>query len=150
MPQSLAMLLTHIVFAMKNRQRFISADVQNSLYAYMSGILIRQGCRTIIMGGWEDHVHILCSLSKTIAPCKIVEEVKTGSSKWLKTRGPALEGFHWQDGYGMISVSPGHIESIRCYIRDQEQHHRRVSFQDEYRRLMEENGIAYDEAYVWD
>ena len=97
-----------------------------------------------------DHVHILCGMSRTHSLAKIVEEVKKGSSKWLKTKGPELAGFYWQAGYGAFSVSPSNIEEVRTYILQQEQHHRKMTFQEEYRQFLERHGVEFDERYVWD
>jgi len=150
MPQSLVMIVAHLVFSTKNRSPVLFPQVRPALYAYMSGILHQQTCRAIIIDGVEDHVHILCSLSKTLAPCKVVEEVKTGSSKWLKLQDPVLRDFHWQNGYGMFSVGPSDMDATQEYVRNQEAHHAMVTFQDEYRRFLTKNGVPFDERYVWD
>jgi len=98
----------------------------------------------------SDHVHALFRLSKNFALAKIVEEVKTGSSKWVKTQGRGLANFHWQSGYGAFSVSAADVEEVVEYIAQQESHHRVASFQEEFRKLLDTHGIAYDERYVWD
>jgi REP element-mobilizing transposase RayT len=97
-----------------------------------------------------DHVHILCRLSKNLAAATLVRELKRESSKWVKAEVPALSAFAWQNGYGAFSVSPGHVPVLKDYIARQEEHHRRRSFQDEFRRLLQKYGIEYDERYVWD
>jgi REP element-mobilizing transposase RayT len=98
----------------------------------------------------SDHVHALFRLSKNLALAKIVEEVKTSSSKWVKTQGRGLANFHWQSGYGAFSVSAADVEEVVEYIAQQESHHRVVSFQEEFRKLLDAHGIACDERYVWD
>jgi len=107
-------------------------------------------CPCLIAGGVEDHVHILCRLARTIAIADVVRDIKKASSSMLTDRGEALRGFHWQNGYGVFSVSPSHVEALTAYIRNQEEHHRQETFQDEFRRLLKKYGLDYDERYVWD
>ena len=98
----------------------------------------------------EDHVHILFSLSKNYPLMKIVEEVKKGSSKWIKTKGPAFHKFQWQNGYGGFSVSQSGVDAVKRYIAGQEEHHRSVTFQEEFGKFLRKYQIEYDERYVWD
>jgi putative transposase len=98
----------------------------------------------------SDHVHAMFRLSKNIGLAKIVEKVKTSSSKWLKTQGRGFANFHWQSGYGAFSVSAADVESVVNYITQQESHHRVVSFQQEFLKLLNAHGITFDERYVWD
>ena len=149
MPQSLAKILVHIVFSTKFRTPVLNADVGRELHAYLAGILKQCNSPAIRIGGTADHVHILCNLSRTLALANVVEEIKTGSSKWLKTKGPEFRTFHWQNGYGAFSVSQSAVDAVVRYIDNQEDH-RRQSFQDEYRALLERYQVAYDERYVWD
>lgn len=116
----------------------------------MAGSLNKMGSPAIKVRSMPEHVHILCLLSKTMAPCKLIEEIKTGSSKWLKTQSPALDLFQWQNGYGIFSVSESNINTIIRYVEHQEEHHRQVTFQDELRALLKEHEVQYDERYVWD
>ncbi|HEX5471226.1 MAG TPA: transposase [Lacipirellulaceae bacterium] len=109
-----------------------------------------QNSPSLRVGGTEDHVHILCRLSKTLDIATLIRELKRDSSKWIKEENPRLVDFHWQQGYGAFSVSPSHVDPLIQYIIDQEEHHRRESFQDEFRRLCEKYGIALDERYAWD
>ena len=104
----------------------------------------------VTVGGVADHVHILCNLTKKYAPMKVLELLKKDSSKWIKTRSPNIADFHWQDGYGLFSVSPSHFDTVRTYVLNQAEHHRKESFQDELRRILEKNGVKYDERYLWD
>jgi hypothetical protein len=104
----------------------------------------------IEVGGTSDHVHALFRLSKSSSLAAIVEEIKTSSSKWVKTQGKALVNFHWQSGYGGFSVSPADVEKVAEYIARQETHHRAVTFQEEYKQLLRIYGIEFDERYVWD
>jgi putative transposase len=151
MPQSLAQIYLHIVFSTKNRQGWlIDKAFRDRTHAYLAGICEKQGCPALIVGGVEDHVHILCRIGKTIEVATLLRELKRDSSKWVKENNPLLADFHWQAGYGAFSVSPGHVEVLKEYIRNQEEHHRRESFQDEFRRLCRKYGIEIDERYVWD
>ncbi len=150
MPQSLAQLITHIVFSTKNRAPVISPDVRPRLYPYLGATLQGCHCEPIRIGGADDHVHIACLLSKNHAPSGIMEDIKKISSKWIKTVDARLEGFHWQRGYSMFSVSPSHLRALEEYIARQEQHHKRISFQDELRRILKKYGVKYDERYIWD
>ena len=137
MPQSLAKILVHTVFSTKERRPFLrDAALRDELHRYLGGILTNLDCQPIIVGGVEDHVHLLCALSKTHSVADMVKEVKRGSSVWLKTKGPELSDFAWQSGYGMFSIGFSQIEAVRNYIAGQEQHHRKISFQDEYRELL--------------
>ena len=107
-------------------------------------------CQPIIVGGVEDHVHLLCALSRTCNAAEMVKEVKRGSSLWIKTKNEDLKDFAWQNGYGIFSIGFSQIESVREYIAGQEEHHRKISFQDEFRQLLKRYEIEFDERYVWD
>src|SRR5690349_12542703 len=115
MSQSLHVLSVHIVFSTKQRYRWLAKEIQPRLWAYQSRILQSLECHSIIVGGTEDHVHVSCNLTKKIAPMKVLEVLKKDSSKFIKTLGPNLTHFHWQDGYGLFSVSPSHLEALRWY-----------------------------------
>ncbi len=150
MPQSHARVLIHVVFATKRRQPLIRMDTEADLFAYMAATLKAQGAPALLVGGTDDHVHILCSLSRTVAIADVIEEVKTGSSKWMKTRGPELRGFSWQAGYGVFSVAPDRVEAVKRYIATQREHHRKRTFQEEYLEILRAAGVTFDERYMWD
>ena len=150
MPQSLVTNLLHLVYSTKHRMPRISADVKDGLYAYQAGIFKQWDSSTLIIGGVEDHVHTLFSLSKNHALKKIIEEVKKGSSKWIKTQDPKLADFYWQNGYAAFSVSQSNVAEVKRYIENQAEHHRKMTFQDELRALFGKHGIVFDERYVWD
>jgi putative transposase len=151
MPQSLAQIYLHVVYSTKGRRRYLQdPDLRAELHNYLGGTCCNLDCPSLTVGGVEDHVHVLCRLSRTCTVSDLVRELKRESSKWLKTKSPELADFRWQDGYGAFSVSPGHVEPLRIYIANQEEHHRTESFQDEFRRLLHKYGIEYDERYVWD
>jgi len=150
MPQSLSYLLTHIVFSTKDRAPVLDATVRPALHAYLATVARNVDCECFRVGGVADHVHLAVRLSRTITMAQLVEELKTSSSKWLKTQSPALSAFTWQRGYGAFSVGPSDLDALLHYIDNQEEHHRTRTFQDEYRAFLTKYGIAYDERYVWD
>jgi putative transposase len=148
MPQSLSKILIHLVFSTKNRESIIPLVVRPHLHAYIVGILENLKCPSLQTGGTADHVHILFLLARTIPISEIVEEVKKSSSKWMKTQDVPM--FAWQAGYGAFSIGESQVETVVQYIKNQEEHHRKLTFQEEYRRFLEKYRVAYDERYVWD
>jgi len=151
MPQSLAQVYLHLVFSTKNRQAwFQNAALREELHNYLGGTCRALDSPSLVVGGVADHVHILCRLGRMVAIATLVRDLKRETSKWIKTKGAEFDLFHWQEGYGAFSISPGHVEMLREYIRNQESHHQTESFQDELRRIMRKYGIEFDERYVWD
>jgi putative transposase len=151
MPQSLVQIYVHLVFSTKDRAPFLKDRAfRLQTHAYLKGICDNQGSHAIKVGGVEDHVHILCRLSKQGEVSSLIREIKRDSSKWIKDKRPTLADFHWQAGYGAFSLSPSHVEALVAYIENQEEHHKTESFQDELRRLCHKYGIEIDERYVWD
>ena len=131
----------HLAFGTKDRQPSISKDVQPELWSYMAGICRNQGMAPIAINGMSDHAHILFHLPPTVALAKAVQLIKTNSSKWMNDHG---RRFAWQDGYGGFSVSVSNTATVAKYIRNQEQHHRRMTFEEEYRALLKKHGIDLD------
>ncbi|MDF9833639.1 putative transposase [Ereboglobus sp. PH5-5] len=150
MPQSLAHLAVHLVFSTKNREPFIDDGIQPALHAYLVGILKGLDCVPIQTGGVLDHVHLLFGLSRTRAIADVTRELKTNSTNWLRLQSSRHNQFHWQSGYGVFSISASNISSVKSYIANQREHHRKMTFQDEYRSLLVKHDIVYDERYVWD
>ena len=151
MPQSLVQIYVHIVYSTKNRQPFLTdATFRNRVHAYMSGICKNLDSPSLMTGGVADHVHLLCRLSKTGAISDLIRTLKKDTTNWIKVERPTLHEFHWQNGYGAFSVSPGHLDKLKTYIANQEEHHKKVTFQDEFRRLCRIYGVPIDERYVWD
>ena len=150
MSQSLVKNLMHLVYSTKHREQWIPKEHRNALFAYQAGIFKEWESPALATGGVEDHVHALFALSKNHPLKKIVEEVKKGSSKWMKADGPQLPQFSWQAGYAAFSVSESNVQTVIRYIERQEDHHRKMSFQDELRALFARHGIEFDERYVWD
>jgi len=150
MPQSLACNYIHITFSTKNREKLIYEGIKDELFNYLGGICKHLECNPLQVGGHKDHIHILCLLSKKITLIKLMEELKKSSSRWIKTRGNSFKNFYWQDGYGAFSVSPTQTDIIVNYISNQELHHKKKTFQEEYRAFLKKYKMDYDERYVWD
>jgi REP element-mobilizing transposase RayT len=151
MPQSLSVVYIHLVFSTKYRQPFLrDIPLRNSLHAELGGISKRLDCPPIIVGGVEDHVHLLCRFGRTITQADWVKELKRVSNGWLKEQGPEYAQFQWQAGYADFSVSQSNLEEVKQYIARQEEHHRKMSFQDELRALFRKHEQEWDERYVWD
>ena len=149
MPQSLANLLTHLIFSTKNREALlVGKNLQQRTHAYLAAVLKDMHSPALIVGGVADHVHILCQLAKTESVSNVMEHIKSSSSKWLKTQGSCT--FGWQRGYGAFSISQSHVESVTSYIKKQEEHHRTITFEEEFRLFLKRYRVAYDERYVWD
>jgi putative transposase len=145
MPQSLSSILIHLIFSTKNREPFITPTIETELHPYMAKIFRELKSPSLTIDGTVDHVHILFSLGRVIAIADLLEEVKTETSKWIKTKGPEFRTFHWQKGYGAFSIGQSNVAALKQYIHNQKQHHRRVTFQDEYRKFLKSYGIEYDE-----
>jgi putative transposase len=150
MPQSLSRILVHLIFSTKDRVPALTPAIRVELHPYLAVVLRDNDCPSLQVGGVEDHVHLFFGLSRTLTMAKVVEIVKTSSSKWIKTKGPEFASFHLQAGYGVFSVSQSDAETVVDYILTQEKHHQRVTFQDEYRKFLERYQVPYDERYVWD
>jgi len=150
MGQSLVKNYVHLVFSTKHRQPLIQHPIETELHSYLGGTCNHLDCQSIKVGGYVDHIHILCLLSKKIALMKLMEEIKSHSSKWIKTKGAAYQNFYWQDGYGAFSVNPSEVETVIAYIANQHEHHKKKTFQEEYRMFLKKYNVDYDERYVWD
>lgn len=149
MAQSLSKLFVHIIFHVKNNSIKIRKENRAELYAYMGAVIKDNGSIPIIINGVEDHVHVLCVMSKNIALAKLVEEIKRHSSRWIKTKGINYSKFAWQACYAGFSVSSSLHEKTKMYIKNQEAHHQKLSFKDEYLLFLKEYGIEYKEEYIW-
>ena len=149
MSQSLSKLYLHIVFHIKYTSVEIRAVDKEKLYAYMGSVIKSNESIPIIINGVGNHVHILCVMSKNIALAKLVEEIKRHSSRWIKTVDDYYSTFAWQGGYGAFSVSASVHDKTKRYIENQEQHHQKMNFEQEYRMFLKEYNIEYDEQYVW-
>ncbi|MES2616460.1 MAG: IS200/IS605 family transposase [Bacteroidota bacterium] len=149
MGQSLVQNYVHLVFSTKYRQPLIQPPVEEELHIYLGGICNKLDCTTIKVGGYTDHIHILCMLSSKIPLMKLMEEVKSHSSKWIKTQGKAYSNFYWQDGYGAFSVNPAQVDIVTAYIANQHAHHSKKTFQTEFLGFLKKYKVDYDERYIW-
>jgi putative transposase len=140
----------HIIFSTKHREPWIRQEIEERVWAYLAGIAKKNGMHPIQIGGIEDHVHCLLSAPPTLAPAKIAQLIKGGSSAWIQETFPQLRGFGWQDGYAGFTVSKSNVPDVGEYIRCQREHHRTKSYQEEYIAFLQRHGIEYDERYVWD
>jgi putative transposase len=151
MPQSLSRVWLHLVFSTKNRFPFFKdKDLRNEMFSMLGHEAKKLDCPPAKVGGWIDHVHIVCGLARTIQIAKLVEEIKRETSRWAKGRTSEWSDFYWQNGYGVFSVSQSILEGVLKYVENQEQHHEKLSFQDEFRILCARHEIEIDERYVWD
>ena len=151
MAQSLARLHVHVVFSTKNREAFLAnVSLRGEMHAYLASVLKAHGSPAVLVGGTADHVHLLCDLSRTHAVADVVREAKRSSSRWAKTKGQSLGAFQWQKGYGAFAVSFSNVPQVCAYLENQDEHHERTSFQDEFRAFLRKHGIEFDEGYVWD
>jgi len=149
MPSSYTSLLYHLIFGTKGRRPLITRELQQRLYEYIGGIVSREEGRLIAVGGVQDHIHMLVSIPPTKAVSDFLRIVKTNSSKWIHETFRESTDFGWQDGYGAFSVSKSGIDDVRAYIATQEEHHRRVSFEEEFVAFLKRNEIEFDERYLW-
>jgi REP element-mobilizing transposase RayT len=149
MPQSFAALHCHIVFSTKYREPRIKPEVQPRLFHYIGGILRNHSSQLVATGGMPDHVHLLASLGRTLAVADAVRLIKSNSSSWMHDE-LGLADFGWQDGYGAFAVSYSNVDQVKEYLANQEEHHRRVSFQEEFLELLRRHELEWDERYVWD
>ena len=150
MPQSLAQIYIHIIFSTKERYPFIDTGIEPELFAYMGDSIKRCEGVPFLINGTADHVHILSSLPRTMALSKYIEEIKRNSSRWIKTKSSDYQKFAWQNGYGAFSVSSSRKDSVLRYIAGQKDHHRKLTFKEEFIVFLGKYNIEYDEKYLWD
>ncbi|MAT68989.1 MAG: transposase [Planctomycetaceae bacterium] len=150
MPQSLANVLLHIVFSTKHREPWIDEGDEPELHAYLATACKSLDCPPHKIGSADDHVHLAVSLGRSTTIAALVQHIKQDSSRWIKTKGPTYADFAWQAGYGAFSIGQSQLDDLRRYIAGQREHHRRESFQDEYRKILARYGVEFDERFVWD
>ncbi len=150
MPQSLTKVYTHIVFATKHRIPMIDDHLEDPLFKYIGGICNSLECYPIQVGGYRDHVHILCRLSPKIAQMRLVREIKRSSSVWVKTQGIKYRNFYWQGGYSIFSVNPTRVSKVTEYIKNQRQHHQHRDYKTEVLAFLNQYNVEYDPKYLWD
>lgn len=151
MSQTLSMLYVHLVFSTKDRHPYFrNEEIRKELYSYIGKVISNNDSFPIEIGGFDDHVHIFLDLSRNICLKDLVKWIKVGTSKWLKSKGNEFLNFHWQKGYGGFSVGQFHRSQTINYIRNQEEHHKKISFKDEFIQFLTVNNISYNEKYIWD
>lgn len=150
MAHTFANLLVHVIFSTKDRRPSLDASLKPRLLAYMGGILRELGGCALSIDGRADHVHLLATLPPAVALADAVRTVKANSSRWVHEQFPDCSGFAWQTGYGAFSVSHSNLEQVRAYIAGQEEHHRQVSFQEEFIAFLRRHHITYDERFIWE
>ena len=149
MPHTYTHLITHIVFSTKGRAPLLTPDVKAELYLYIGGVIREEGGTLLAINGMEDHLHLLVTLPSSIPVAQLMRSVKANSSRWVKQKWPQHKRFGWQEGYGAFSVSESAKEDVQEYIRNQEEHHKKRSFQEEFIVLLKRHNITYDERYLW-
>lgn len=150
MADSLSVINIHLVFSTKYREPVLADSFRERLHAYIGGVFRARGCLVAAINSVEDHVHILFDLPRSDSIASIVKDAKVASSVWVKETQPALSGFQWQTGYGAFAVGVREVPSVIRYIAEQAEHHRRVTWKDEYRDMLREHGVSRDEKYLWD
>jgi putative transposase len=150
MPQSLASVYLHFVFSTKNRAPLITADLRKRLYPYLAGTALGNETKMLDIGGVEDHIHLLVSFGRQVTIADTVKTLKAASSRWVHDAFPNMREFAWQNGYGAFSIGYPDLSDLKAYFARQEEHHKTVSFQDEYRGFLRRYGLSWDERYVWD
>ena len=149
MPHSLADLVVHVIFSTKERRPIITDELKTKLFPYMAGIVNERGGTPHIFNGMPDHVHMLASVPTGLSVADLMRFVKGSSSRWVHQEFPAKSTFGWQRGYAAFSVSRSRFDDVHRYIANQEEHHRKVSFQEELIAFLKKHKVEYDERYVW-
>jgi putative transposase len=150
MPQSLSRVYVHFTYSTKEHYSFLDIGIRPRVFEYLGGICKGLECHPVIIGGHIDHVHILCLLSRKTSQMKLVEELKKQSSQWVKKVDSKYSKFSWQRGYGVFSVNPKEVDVVKRYIENQDEHHKKMTFKEEFRLFLKNYNVDYDERYVWD
>ncbi len=150
MPKSYFQMYGHLIFSTKNRVNWLDDEIRERVHGYMATIFCDMDCPFVKIGGATDHIHVLFNIGKTNLPVKVIQNIKKETSKFIKTIDDKYCDFSWQKGYGLFSVSPKDLDSVKNYINIQMEHHKKMSFQYEYRLYLEKYKIDYDEKYIWD
>jgi len=149
MAQTLTRILIHVVFSTKERRNLIAPEIEPELHAYLGGVCTNHESPALAVGGTENHVHLLVSLSKNMACRELLMMLKRDSSKWIKTQGTTFADFHWQDGYGAFSLGESQVGAVTDYINGQKERHKTTTFEDELVALADRYGVSYDPRYLW-
>ena len=149
MSQSLSKLYVHLIFHVKNNMSVIKPEDEKELFAYIGGIIKLSKSISVCINGTEDHIHVLCIMSKNVSLAALLEDIKRNSSRWIKTKDDHYQSFAWQGGYSGYSVSQSKVEVVERYIQNQKEHHKHQTFREEYIQFLKENGVEYNEEYLW-
>jgi putative transposase len=142
-------VLIHALFSTKDRQPWLDAEVSDEMFSYLGGAVNELGGQSLLLNGPSDHVHMLFAQPPTLSIADIMEKAKANSSGWVKRRWAKRRHFAWQNGYAAFSVSKSQVETVRQYIENQKEHHRKVTFQEEVLAFLKKQGISYDPRYVF-
>jgi REP element-mobilizing transposase RayT len=149
MSQSLSQLYVHIIFHVKDENILIRSEEEPELYAYIGGVIKQNDSHPIKINGTENHLHVLSTMSKNISLAKFVEEIKKNSSRWIKNKSEFYRYFAWQGGYAGYSVSQTKVDAVKKYIENQKEHHKTVTFKDEYTQFLKKYDVDFNESYLW-
>jgi len=150
MPQTYSAIYLHLVFSTKDRRALLADSFRPALHSYLGGMLRERKSIPLAINSMPDHVHVLCSLPRIITVADLLQDLKRVSSKWIKTQDGSSSLFQWQQGYGAFSISTNQIPRVKTYINNQQAHHRKVDFQEEFLWLLKKHGVEYDPRYIWD
>jgi REP-associated tyrosine transposase len=150
MPTSYSRILIHIIFSTKNRENCIATGIVQELHAYVGGICRKLKSPALAVGGTENHLHAIVSLARSMAVSELAQKVKSGSSRWMKTKAPRCAGFAWQAGYGAFSIGQSQLDHAVGYIAGQREHHKRTTFKEEFLAFLEKYNVDYDPRWLWD
>ena len=149
MANTYASLYSHIVFSTKNRFACIKPEIEQRVWMYLGGIARDNRMTAVQVGGVEDHIQVMITAPPTLSPSKIAQLLKGGSSLWIHTEFPEVADFSWQDGFGAFSVNKSIAAEVERYIRNQREHHRKITFQEEYLEFLKEHDVNHDERHIW-
>ena len=150
MANTYSQITIHAVFAVKHRQNFILKPWGDNLHGYISGIITNNAAKSLAVGGWKDHVHILFGMPVTTSISDFMSTVKANSSKWINEQGFIKSKFEWQSGYGAFSYSKSQRDIVIKYIMNQEEHHKTKTFKEEYLKMLSDFEVEYDDQYLFD
>lgn len=150
MANTYSQLTVHVIFAVKYRENILTSKFRPELFKYISGVITNMGAKSLAVGGYTDHVHILAGLPPTLSVADFVKTIKANSSRWINENGLVMGKFHWQEGYGAFSCSNNHRDNSIRYIMAQEEHHSKKTFKEEYLALLHDMEVDFDEKYVFD
>ncbi len=149
MGSTLTNLLYHVIFSTKDRKPTIIPEIRDELHRYLGGIVKGEGGVLLQIGGMPDQIHMVIKLKPVYTLSEIMQKVKGSSSKWINEQNQLTDRFSWQEGYGAFTVSESQIPAVIQYVREQENHHRTLSFKDEFVLILKRHGVKYDERYLW-